>query len=224
MEKDTLPVLKMFSKIKLVNNTNLNSERNLCFLYICSYLTIQEVGMLEQTSMKIRCDIEHANIWNKKLSLLMNKFQFKFVKETSEYVCVKLGEKCEKWLIKLVLITHNTFKTIFKCSYWEEKYLNPNLRNIYDGDSDSEEPFISRQEGKYAEIIHTEELKISTGDTIFYKDETLFVEDEGSRNLNLEPIVINLTENFLTLYGSWLEDYAKKIDDSFYCSKCNILF
>ena len=192
--------------------------------HICSYLTIQEVGKLEQTSIKIKCEIECANVWKKKLSLLMNKFQFKFVKEASETVGEQLSKKCEKWLIKLVLITHNTFKTIFKCSYWEEKYLNPNLRNIYDGDSDSEDPFISRQEEKYAEIIYKEELKISTGDTIFYKDETLFVEDELSRNLNLEPIVIDLTEHFLTLYASWLEDYAKKIDHSFYCSKCNILF
>jgi hypothetical protein len=84
--------------------------------HICSYLTVQEVGMLEQTSMKIRCDIERANIWNKKLSFLMKKFQFKFVKETSENICVKLDEKCEKWLIKLVLITHNTFKTILNAA------------------------------------------------------------------------------------------------------------
>ena len=192
--------------------------------HICSYLTVQEVGMLEQTSMKIRCDIERANIWNKKLSFLMKKFQFKFVKETSENICVKLDEKCEKWLIKLVLITHNTFKTIFKCSYWEEKYCNPKFENVYDGDSYSEDPFISRQEGQYAEIIHEEELKISKGDTIFYKGDALFVEDEHLGNHNIEPIVITLTENFLTLYASWLEEYVKIIDHSFYCSKCNILF
>ena len=32
MEKDTLLIFKMFSKMKLVNNTNLVSEKNLCFV------------------------------------------------------------------------------------------------------------------------------------------------------------------------------------------------
>ena len=183
---------------------------------ICSYLKVEDVANLEETCKKINSEIERTHIWKKLAKRLLRKFQFIFlqdaykaVQDSSEQHTENYEKHVSKWIISIVLITHNTFKEVQWSSFWEERFCDPNF-DVSDSDDDWDQE-------NYARVIafyHTNNsLRISRGDTLALKGNTFFVVDEVLDDRNTPPIDFSLSSNFYGLYATWLKEYVQLKED-----------
>ena len=102
---------------------------------ICSYLRVEDVANLEQTCKQINSEIERTYIWKKQAKMLLRKFQFTFLHKAAQEFSGQHNENnvkhFSKWIISILLITHNAFKEVKWCSFWEEKFCDPDFDVSY---------------------------------------------------------------------------------------------
>jgi hypothetical protein len=180
---------------------------------ICSYLKVEYVANLEQTCKKINSEIERTNIWKKLANRLLKKFQYTFLQDAYKSVQDSpeqhTEKHCSKWIISLVLITHNTFKEVQAEQLLEDNFCDPNF-DVSDSDDEYD---VEHYERGVAFYKTNEAIKISRGDTIALKSNAFFVVDEEPDDCEIPSIELSLSPNFYGLYAAWLKEYVELKDD-----------
>ena len=182
---------------------------------ICSYLKVEDIANLEQTCKKINSEIETTYIWKKLAKKLLRKFQFTFLHDAYKTAQDSPGQHTEnhekhlsKWIISLLLITHNTFKEVKWISFWEEKFCDSDF-DVSDTDDGTWETYAS-----VIALHHTNNaLRIRRGDTLALKGNTFFVVEEDVDERHIISIDISLSSDFYELYATWLKEYVEMKDD-----------
>ena len=145
--------------------------------------------------------------------MLMRKYQFTFlhyayeaVKDSSEQHTENHENHLNKWIISILLITHNTFKEVKWSSFWADKFCDPDF-DISDSDDDE----------NYARLIQfhhtTKALRISRGDTLAFKGNAFIVVDEEVDERHTNTIDLSLSSDFYRHYATWIKEYVQMKDD-----------
>ena len=180
---------------------------------IFSYLRVEDVANLEQTCKQINSEIERTYIWKKQAKMLLRKFQFTFLHKAAQEFSGQHNENnvkhFSKWIISILLITHNTFKEVKCCSFWEEKFRDPDFDVSYCDDD-----WTFENHARVVASYHTTwALRISRGDTLALKGKSFFVVDEEDDERHTNSINLSLSSNFYGLYATWLKEYVQEQDD-----------